>query len=198
MRWSIIVGLTAVACGGGKSDSTTSDTTGSTDVSTSTDTPTSTDSTPGPTDSTPAPTDSTPPDDTATELSPADRLAGVYDVQEVTCSGAVIPIDVTATVTFEGTTYLEEWTFPKGACEVRLDGTLSATEEQLTLEDVAVSCTKACATSGFCDPTPCPVDQVYDYTLDGDELLMSFTQVGAEHACGPCGDGTPTTYLLVR
>ena len=144
-------------------------------------------------------TDETSPPDTSTEESTdVALLSGVYDVSTVTCDGKEVPISVIATVTFDGTSYLEEWTFPGAECEVALDGTVEATDTELTLRDVAVTCAKACETDGFCDPTPCPTDQVYQYTLDGSELLLSFTQQGSEHACGPCGDGVPGTYLLIR
>lgn len=126
----------------------------------------------------------------------ADLLSGVYNVEAVTCNGVDEALGVVATVTFDGTSYLEEWEFPSGDCELSLAGTVASTEDQVTLEDVVVSC------NGGCPPDlcaeHCSVDQVYDYARDGDELLLSFTQNGTEDACGPCGDGVPTTYLLVE
>ncbi len=128
---------------------------------------------------------------------PSELLAGTYDVDGVTCDGDEVSVTVTATVTFDESSYVEHWTFPEAECEVTLDGSVDATDTELTLEDVMVTCADACETDGFCDPTPCPIDQVYTYTIDGDTLLLSFTQRGSEHACGPCGDGVPTTYSLV-
>jgi len=134
------------------------------------------------------------PDDAA--VSPVDNLSGVYNVETVTCNGVVEPISVVATVTFDKTSYLEEWEFANTDCELSLAGTVVATDAEVTLEDVGVTCTGNCPPA-ICN-TPCPIDQIYQYTRTGNELLLSFTQQGDEVACGPCGDGVPSTYLLVE
>ncbi len=125
-----------------------------------------------------------------------DELSGVYNVTTVTCAGQEVPLMVTATVTFDGDDYLEEWTLPNSACEVTLAGSVESNSEQLTLTDVVVTCGDACADLGFCDPTHCSSDQTYQYTRTSAELLLSFTQQGDEFSCGPCGDGVASTYLL--
>ncbi len=133
-------------------------------------------------------------DDTAADATPEDLLSGIYNVETVTCGGEVTPIMVTAKVTFDGASYLEEWTFADNDCEVTLAGTVESTGDEVTLVDVDVTCGAACG--AFCDPTHCSADQVYQYTRTGDELLLSFTQQGDEFSCGPCGDGVASTYLL--
>lgn len=127
-----------------------------------------------------------------------DLLSGIYNVETVTCGGEVVPIRVTATVTFDDTSYLEEWVLAESDCEVTFAGTLESTETEVTLRDVEVSCAEACDAIGFCDATHCSADQVYQYTRTGDELLLSFTQQGDEFSCGPCGDGIASTYLLAE
>jgi len=129
-------------------------------------------------------------------VTPVDNLSGVYNVETVTCAGVVEPISVVATVTFNEASYLEEWEFANSDCELSLDGTVVSTDTQVTLEDVGVTCTGDCPPA-ICN-TPCPTDQIYQYTRTGDELLLSFTQQGEEAACGPCGDGVASTYLLVE
>jgi hypothetical protein len=126
-----------------------------------------------------------------------DPITGVYNVETVTCGGEAVPIMVTATVTFDGASYLEEWTLPESDCQVTFRGTLESMDAQITLRDVEVTCAAACDAIGFCDPTHCTADQTYQYTRTGDELLLSFTQAGDEFSCGPCGDGVASTYLLV-
>ena len=135
--------------------------------------------------------------------SPADTedtsISGVYEVSQVTCAGEVVPLSVTATVTFDGTDYLEEWAFPGLECSMTLEGTMNVSETELTIVDVELSCDSVCESEGMtCHSEPCSSDQTYQYNVDGDELLMSFTQAGDEFACGPCGDGVESSYLLVR
>lgn len=127
-----------------------------------------------------------------------DLLSGVYNVETVTCGGETVPIRVTATVTFDETSYLEEWVLEGSDCEVTFAGALVSTDEEVTLQDVEVTCAEACDAIGFCDPTHCSADQVYQYTRSGDELLLSFTQQGDEFSCGPCGEGVASTYLLAE
>jgi hypothetical protein len=105
---------------------------------------------------------------------------------------------VTATVTFDDTSYLEEWVLEGSDCEVTFAGTLESMDLVVTLRDVEVTCAEACDAIGFCDATHCSADQVCQYTRTGDELLFSFAQQGEEFSCGPCGDGVASTYLLAE
>lgn len=88
-----------------------------------------------------------------------------YDVDGVACDGKQVSVTVTATVTFDESSYVEHWTFPEGECEVTLDGSVDATDTELTLEDVMVTCTDALGSN-----------------IDKGSKAM------AEHVAGPDGD----------
>ena len=139
------------------------------------------------------------PDDDSGAPNVSSPIDGVYDVAAVTCEGEAVGVSVDAVVTFYGDRYLEEWAFPGQACTMSLEGTARLDGSALTLVDVAVSCAAACADEGItCHDEPCSADQTYETALDGDALLMSFTQRGDEFSCGVCGDGVDGTYLLER
>jgi len=128
-----------------------------------------------------------------------DFIAGVYDVTQVTCSGEVVPISVSAQVTFENNNYLEEWSFPQSECKMSLEGTTNVEDDRLTILDVELSCNDSCETDGItCHDAPCSVDQIYQYNFDENDMIMSFTQQGDEFSCGPCGNGIESTYTLSR
>ena len=132
--------------------------------------------------------------ETSTEY---EAISGVYEVSQVTCGGEVVPLSVYALVTFDDQSYLEEWSFTGAECTMTLEGTLSLEDDALTLLDVELSCSDSCEAENIpCHNEPCSSEQVYQYSVDGDELLMSFTQEGDEFSCGPCGDGVESTYLL--
>ena len=143
--------------------------------------------------------DASVPDASVPDAEPGeDLLSGVYNVETVTCAGQTIPLMVSAKVTFDGTSYLENWTLAGSECEVTFAGTVESTSEDVTLRDVEVTCAEECTAIGFCDPTHCSSDQTYRYSRTGDELLLSFTQQGDEFSCGPCGEGVASTYLLAE
>ena len=126
-------------------------------------------------------------------------ISGAYEVTQVTCGGEEESISVTAIVTFDQNSYLEEWSFEGSECKISLAGRLDQSAETLTLVDVMVSCNDVCTAQGIpCHSDPCSNDQEYQYNLQDSELLMSFTQNGDEFACGPCGNGVDGTYLLTR
>ena len=123
----------------------------------------------------------------------------MYTLTEVTCAGRPDEVSVDVTVTFDDDAYLEEWAFPGLECTMALSGTAQADETSLSIVDVELSCSEACATEGVpCHDEPCSSDQIYQYSWNGDELLLSFTQAGDEFTCGPCGDGVESTYTMLR
>ena len=141
--------------------------------------------------------------DSSEEMTPQsssnNAIEGIYEVSQVTCGGEIVPINVSAVVTFDDNSYLEEWSFLGAECTMTLDGTTDVSEDQLTIVDVEMSCSDTCDAEGItCHTEPCSSDQTYQINLEGDELWMYFTQQGDEFACGPCGEGVESSYLLTR